>query len=172
MPGMDGFDLVECIHRSPHTLNAVIMMLTSGEQRGDVERCRDLGVSAYLTKPVRRNELRTAIATALDGNERRKKESLSTRGSPRKDSAFEMLPILLVEDNEVNQRVALSVLDRAGYSVFVANDGIEALEALRTQFFGVVLMDVQMPNMGGFEATAAIRKMEQGTLKQKLPESS
>jgi signal transduction histidine kinase/DNA-binding response OmpR family regulator len=168
MPEMDGFALAQRIKTAPHLANAVILMLTSGDRVGDVRRCRELGISAYLMKPVRRDELRAAIISALTvlpaeldrGNaaidvEHRSVSSLGT--------APPALRILLAEDNVVNQRVAVGILEKAGYSVATANNGGEALKALEKEAFDLVLMDVQMPEMDGFETTIAIRLREKIT---------
>jgi len=169
MPEMDGFDLAAQITRSPHLADSVILMLTSGQQQGDLARCRELGVSAYLTKPVRRTELRAAIARAFAGHAQRQQgrsenptgiralqDSLQTaQASPAR--------ILLAEDNIVNQRVAVRILEKAGHHVVVTANGREAIAAWRNQPFDLVLMDVQMPEMDGFETTAEIRRAEAGT---------
>ena len=160
MPGLDGFDLVERIHDSPFLADTVILMLTSGEQRNDLARCRKLGVAAYLIKPVRRGELRTAMLVALG-------HSQQSRTAPALDAAAsEHGPserILVAEDNLVNQRVALRILEKAGHRVVLAGNGREALAALEGEPFDLVLMDVQMPEMDGIEATIAIRSKERGT---------
>ncbi len=162
---------------SAHFSSAVILMLTSGEQRGDIERCRKLGVSSFLTKPVRTADLRAALARALAAGdqgeagglekleeleERKKKLETSSRvlEPPRKRQSGSPLRILLAEDHPVNQRVAMRMLEKCGHRVVVAGNGRLALEALDREYFDLVLMDVQMPEMGGFEATAAIREKE------------
>jgi len=160
MPEMDGFDLSERIRSSPHLTDAVIMMLTSGEQQGDIARCRELGISLYLTKPIRRAELRNSIAAALA--ERRTPAAPLMPAAP---AAIEAAPgnamrILLAEDNAVNQRVALRILEKAGHRVTLAANGLEAVNALESGAFDLILMDVQMPEMDGLEATAAIRDKE------------
>ena len=159
MPEMDGFALAECIKRNPDWKTATIMMLSSAGQRGDAKRCRELGVAAYLTKPVRQGELLDAILTAL-GTRPTKEASpaLVTRHSLREASNH--LRILLVEDNAVNQVLAKRLLEKRGHSVVVAGNGKEALAALEKQSFDLVFMDVQMPEMDGLEATAAIRAKE------------
>jgi signal transduction histidine kinase/DNA-binding response OmpR family regulator len=162
MPGADGFQLVEQIKRTPQLPGAVIMMLASGGQRGDGNRCRDLGVAAYLLKPIRNSELRGAILGVLDTRSNPGKPAgLVTRHSLREDRRSRH--ILLVEDNLVNQQLAVGLLKKQGYSVMVADNGRQALEMLERHSFHVVLMDVQMPVMDGFEAIAAIRAKERGT---------
>ena len=140
-------------------------MLTSAGQPGDAARCRELGVAAYLTKPIKRSELRSAILLALGGRSaERDRPALVTRHSLRE--ARQTGRILLVEDNSVNQLVARRLLEKRGHTVVVANNGREALAILddaASAGFGCVLMDVQMPEMDGFECTAIIREREQAT---------
>src|SRR6202022_815509 len=162
MPKMDGFGLVERIRESPQLATATIMMLTSAGHRGDAARCQELGVAAYLLKPIRQSELREAIARALGAKEQEGMLPLITRFSlqdGRDPSAF--MSVLLVEDNAVNQRLAARLLEKRGHRVVVAANGREALAALEQGAFDLVFMDVQMPEMDGLEATAAIRKKEQ-----------
>jgi|SRR5579863_1215634 len=163
MPDMDGFDLATRIRNSPHLTEAVVMMLTSGEQSGDIKRCRELGISVYLTKPVRRAELRSAIVRTVTGRPAPAVPAPLARRAGATASNGAKMHILLAEDNVVNQRVAVGILEKHGYSVVVANNGLEALAALRKDDFDLVLMDVQMPEMGGFEATGNIRRGEHGT---------
>ncbi len=160
MPMMDGFALVECIKRNPEWDIATIMMLSSAGQRGDARRCRELGVAAYLTKPVRSTELLEAILVAL-GREAPRPENpaaLVTRHTLRETHA--RLKILLVEDNPVNQLLAVRLLEKRGHVVTVAGNGQEALAAVERATFDLVFMDVQMPVMDGFQATGAIRERE------------
>ncbi|HEY6267969.1 MAG TPA: response regulator [Candidatus Acidoferrum sp.] len=161
MPKMDGFELIEEIRQSPHPSTAMIMMLTSAGHRGDAARCQELGVAVCLLKPIRQSELREAIARVLGAREQKGAIPLITRYSlhdAREPAAS--LRILLAEDNAVNQRLASRLLEKRGHSVVVAGNGREALEALEKHHFDLVFMDVQMPVMDGFEATAAIRKKE------------
>ncbi len=162
MPEMDGFTLAERIKHHPHLAGATIMMLTSGGQRGDAARCRELGVAAYLTKPIGQSELLDAILRVFAAAPQRMQSPVVvTRHSLRE--ARQGLHILLAEDNPVNQRLATRLLEKRGYTVVVAGTGREALAALEKQTFDLALMDVQMPDMDGFEATSAIREQEKIT---------
>jgi signal transduction histidine kinase/DNA-binding response OmpR family regulator len=161
MPKMDGFDLVGQIRQKPELATATIMMLTSAGHRGDAARCRELGVAAYLLKPIRQSELREAIARVLGAKEQEGAIALITRFSlqdARDPAAF--LSVLLAEDNAVNQRLAARLLEKRGHRVVVAANGQEAVAAVEKDNFDLVLMDIQMPEMDGFEATAAIRNKE------------
>jgi signal transduction histidine kinase/CheY-like chemotaxis protein len=161
MPKMDGFALVERIRQRPELSAATIMMLTSAGHRGDAARCEELGVSAYLLKPIRQSLLREAVARVLGTKEQEGAIPLITRHSlqgSQKPSAS--LRILLAEDNLVNQRLAMRLLEKRGHSVVVAGNGRETFAAFESGGFDLILMDLQMPEMDGFEATAAIRDRE------------
>jgi signal transduction histidine kinase/CheY-like chemotaxis protein len=158
MPEMDGFALAEEIHKNPALAGATIMMLTSAGHLGDAARCRELGISAYLVKPVRQNELLDAICCVLRTASAKDSAPLVTRHTLREER--HRRHILLAEDNPVNQTLAVRLLEKRGYRVTVVENGRAALEALEKDRFDAVLMDVQMPQMDGFEATAAIRRNE------------
>ena len=146
MPRMDGFGLVEQIKLTPENVPATIMMLTSGGRKGDAARCRELGIAAYLIKPVREAELREAILSILHAKQQPGSQPMVTRSSFRKDrNPARGLRILLAEDNRVNQKVATSLLEKRGHRVVVANNGKEALAVLAGGIFDLVFMDVQMP---------------------------
>jgi PAS domain S-box-containing protein len=163
MPETNGFALVEQIRRNPGLKGAIIMMLTSASQSGDAARCRELGVARYLTKPIGQSELLDAILQAV-GGKLQSVAPLSGPGihPPLRERRREFR-ILLAEDNLVNQKLVVRLLEKRGHHVQVAGDGREVLKKLKTAEFDLVLMDVQMPVLGGFETTAAIREMEKGT---------
>jgi PAS domain S-box-containing protein len=161
MPEMDGFTLIERIRGNPSFNGLKIMVLTSSDRRGDTARCRELGVQAYLTKPVKQSELLDAILLTQGA------ASTSGRGKSfiTRASASELripLRILLGEDNPINRKVAVHLLEKQGHTVRTASDGREVLSALEEERFDLVLMDVQMPEVDGFEATAIIREKEKG----------
>jgi CheY-like chemotaxis protein len=162
MPGMDGFELVEEVGRSPGIAAVRTMMLTSVGRRGDGARCRSLGVGAYLTKPVRQRDLWAAIVATLGSDAFLGAAApLVTLHSMRERQRH--LRILVVEDNPVNQRYTSGLLGKEGHLVLLANNGREALSVLEKETLDLVLMDMQMPEMGGAEAAAIIRKHEYGT---------
>jgi CheY-like chemotaxis protein len=134
-----------------------LIMLTSAGQMGDAARCRELGISGYLGKPIRQQELMDAITCILK-NEPMDKPQLVTRHSLRESRS--RARILLAEDNAINQKLALRLLEKRGYIVAVAETGHEAVQALEKERFDLILMDIQMPEMNGLEATAAIREKE------------
>lgn len=172
MPEINGFTLVERIKNDPMLNKATIMMLTSSSLRGDAARCRELGISAYLIKPVKKSELYEAIVCTL--NQAKEEKKLVTRhtinekdinggkqGLP--DKKERVLNILLAEDNYINRKFAATLLEKRGWRVAAVQNGREALEALKMETFDLVLMDVQMPEMDGLEATQAIREKEKQT---------
>jgi PAS domain S-box-containing protein len=159
MPDLDGFTLAEQIKKDTGLVGATIMMLTSAGHLGDAVRCRELGISAYLVKPIRQGELLQAICSVLHLSTQ--KAPLVTRHTLRE--ARNRSRVLLAEDNAVNQVLTVRLLERRGYVVSVAGDGRQALRALEKEDFDLVLMDIQMPEMDGFETTAAIRERERST---------
>jgi PAS domain S-box-containing protein len=160
MPEMDGFELAERIRGRSDLAGATLMMLSSAGQGRHAARCREIGVAAYLTKPVQHSTLLDAIMTCLGAERAVQGQPAHAAPAPQVDRR---LTILLAEDNAVNQRVALRFIERWGHEVVIVPNGKEALEAVKERTFDLVLMDVQMPEMGGFEATRAIRTREKHT---------
>jgi PAS domain S-box-containing protein len=158
-PEVDGFGLIEMIRQDPSLSSVRIVVLTSGSERGDAMYCQKPGVAAYLSKPFDRLELRDVLLHALARDPAKpENRSLGTRHArqePRRSLSF-----LVAEDNAVNQKLIARLLERRGHRVVLAQNGREALEALEKQPFDIVLMDVQMPEMDGFEATQLIREKE------------
>jgi signal transduction histidine kinase/DNA-binding response OmpR family regulator len=158
---MDGFTLAEEIRKDPRLLNATIMMLTSTGHMGDAARCRELGISAYLVKPIRQTELLDCICAVLQEKPAKKSEPSVVKDSLQENRS--RCRVLLAEDNLVNQRLAFRLLGKRGFNVTIAGDGQAALRELENGSFDIVLMDIMMPNMDGMEATAAIREKEKHT---------
>ncbi|MBZ5639720.1 MAG: response regulator [Acidobacteriia bacterium] len=161
MPGMDGFDLAERIRRDERIAATKLLLLTSAGRPGDGARCRQIGVSGYLTKPVVGLDLLEAVRGVLAADGAAGSEGLVTRHSLQE--ARRSLSILLAEDNPINQLVASRMLEKSGHTVVTVGDGRQVLAALERERFDLVLMDVQMPCMDGFEATAALRAKEKAS---------
>src|SRR5580700_59551 len=168
MPHMDGFEFVENIRKSALFGQIPVLMLSSSAQQGEHERCRQLGISAHLAKPIQPSELLDAILSALSLHASEPSEA----HSKTQDETQEVLPqsnwrqgmkVLLAEDNAVNRTLATRLLQKHGHTVVVVENGRQALEALERETVDLVLMDVQMPEMDGLEATAAIREKEKKT---------
>jgi CheY-like chemotaxis protein/HPt (histidine-containing phosphotransfer) domain-containing protein len=162
MPGMDGRELARRIKADPAISSAKLILLTSFAGRGDGAEARRAGIQAYLTKPVRQSQLYDAIVTLIARPEEPGLEDthLITRHSISERRAARRARVLIAEDNPVNQKVAVRMLETLGYRADVAANGIEAIEALSRVPYAAVLMDVQMPQMDGFQATAEIRRRE------------
>ena len=163
MPGMDGFTLVERLGTDPSVRGKVVMMLTSHSLSSDIARCTQLGMAAHLTKPIKRRELRDMLLTALGEVQAAKAPVPPRTVGPCQATGVvsKHLKILIADDNVFNRKVASMMLQKMGHEVVVAVDGKAALAALAHEPFDLVLMDVQMPEMDGLEATAAIRQSEQ-----------
>jgi two-component system sensor histidine kinase/response regulator len=166
MPEMGGFELAQEIRRRPELTGSTILMISSLDRPGDAVRCRELGLSSYLTKPIKQADLLSALLAAVGAT---KTEAVAHSEAPtsgvavRESGETRGLRVLLAEDNAVNQRLAMRLLEKKGHTVVLAGNGREVLSALEAENFDVILMDVQMPEMDGFEATSMIRQCEQGT---------
>jgi len=161
MPDMDGFQLATAVRGEKKIAKTNLLMLTSAGQRGDGERCRELGIRGYLTKPISRSDLLEALATVLAGSpEETGTPDVVTRHTIAESRTT--LRVLLAEDNPVNQQVAVAMLVKRGHEVHVSSNGREAVDAVKERDYDVVLMDIQMPEMDGFEATHAIRALPKG----------
>ena len=164
MPVMDGFMFAEQVKENQILKNTPIILLTSANRSGDSARCRQLGIAAHLIKPARQSFLFDAIATSVGDDDRTDaNRPLAKRGTTESPVGAESrgLRLLLAEDNEVNQKFAVRALTKAGHSVELAQNGREAVELWSAESFDAVLMDIQMPVMDGYEATAEIRKQEE-----------
>ncbi len=161
MPAPDGFEVVRNLRDRPGLAGPAVLLLSSADRPGDVARCRELGVGRHLSKPVKPSDfleaLQSLIAPDLPSREPAGRESDVMPRTARP------LRVLLAEDNLVNQKLAVRLLEKEGHAVTVVGDGRAALDAIAGADFDVVLMDVQMPVMGGFEATAALRERERGS---------
>jgi signal transduction histidine kinase/DNA-binding response OmpR family regulator len=163
MPGTDGFGLIEKIRGKKELTAPTIVMLTSGGHRGDVARCKELDVAAYLLKPIRESELHEAVSRVV-GDQGEAPPLVETVEGPEAaivERVGVVLNILVADDNRVNQRVALRMLEKRGHKTTLAENGREVLALLDSQTFDLILMDVQMPVMSGVAATIEIRRQEQ-----------
>ena len=158
MPGMDGFQLAENIRSDKRFDDLVLITLTSAGRPGDGALCEQLRIGSYLLKPITPTELRDAILLTVARGRDAPADGVVTRHSLRE--AWQSLHVLLVEDNRVNQRLAVAILERLGHDVTLASNGREAVEAVEADTYDLVLMDIQMPEMGGVEATERIRERE------------
>ncbi len=172
MPGMSGEDLGRKIKKDPKLSNLPIMvMLTSMGNRGDAARVKEVGFGAYLTKPIKHSQLYDALITVINkgaGHGEDERKTLITRHTVIEHKKHKTR-ILLAEDNIVNQKVATAILKKLGYHADVANNGVEALRALEETPYEVVLMDCQMPEMDGYEATARIRDASSAVIRHDVP---
>jgi len=163
MPGMDGFQLADAIHALlPGGAAPPLLMLAGDAMRGDAQRCQAHGIAGYFPKPIAAQELLAALGRLFGLADRHQQtppaNHLVTRHSLRE--ASRALDVLLVEDHPINQKLAISLLHKWGHRVSLAQHGQEALDMFAGGIFDVILMDMQMPVMGGIEATQAIRQRE------------
>jgi CheY-like chemotaxis protein len=168
MPQMDGFRLAEQIRQRPKLAGPTVLMLSSADPAGSAARCREMGVAAWLMKPVKQSELWNTVMDLLGAPPvwEQPAEHFPARRAARQEppvAPTRPLRILLAEDNAINQRLAVRLLEKQGHTVAVAGNGKEALAALEGQPFDLILMDVQMPQMDGLEAAAHIREQEKGS---------
>jgi len=157
MPLMDGLQLAEAIHDDP-LLSTKVVLLTGFGQRGQARAARQVGVDGFLTKPVRPGALRACIATVIAGGNDHAATGLVTRHTLAEAEAQARHHVLVVDDNTVNQMVAVRMLERLGHRADVASNGLEAVEAVDRVHYAAVLMDCRMPVMDGYEATREIRR--------------
>src|SRR5215468_10679105 len=161
MPDLDGLAVAEEIKHDPALAGATVMMLTSADRPGDLARCRELGIAAYLHKPIKQSELLNAVLTALGRLAKPKTApappDVCAPGAPRG------LRVLVAEDNEFNQELAVNLLQKMGHTAVLADNGEAALAAWEREPFDLILMDVQMPDLDGFAVTQAIRTKETAT---------
>jgi CheY-like chemotaxis protein/HPt (histidine-containing phosphotransfer) domain-containing protein len=168
MPGMDGATLGLEILADEALKTTPLVLMTSVGQRGDAHRFKEIGFAAYLVKPVRQSDLFDCLTGVLTGEQQDRTRSLVTRHSLREERRSNAR-ILLVEDNYTNQEVASGMLRRLGWNADVASDGKQAVQVLETQSYDLVLMDVQMPEMDGYEATRRIRDPKSLVLNHNIP---
>ena len=168
MPDMDGFEVARRLRASDGAARPTILMLSSSDHSDDIRRCRELTLATYVVKPVTQADLRAAIATAVGAPAVEQPEPDRPVARPQAPVG-KGLRVLLAEDNAVNRRVAMRLVEGAGHHVTAVGDGIAAIEAFGREAFDLILMDLQMPEMGGIEATAAIRSIEAGRGDVRVP---
>ncbi len=162
MPGMDGFSVADSIRQDPQLAKAAVIMVSSMDRAGDFDRCRELGIQIYIRKPIKHSELLEAISTVM-GRVPARAVAESGRSESSRAPQSSLRHILLAEDNPINQHLAVTLLGDRGHSICVVSNGKDALAVLERETFDLVLMDLQMPEMDGLQATAEIRRRERST---------
>ena len=160
MPGRDGFQLAQAVHRDPEISGTRLLLLTSATEGHGPARAREAGIKGYLAKPVSQVDLVEAVMALLElkGPGEGPEDRMVTKGVL--EEARRRMRILLAEDNKVNQQIAITMLRGRGHAVDLAETGVQALDMVQSNDYDVVLMDLEMPEMGGMEATARIRALE------------
>jgi CheY-like chemotaxis protein/HPt (histidine-containing phosphotransfer) domain-containing protein len=172
MPDCDGLELGQRINADPELKDTRLILLTSSGQRGDARRCAEMGFAGYLLKPIARHDLvecMLLVMSATGESWQSGAYSIVTRHEVRANRARSGRRILLAEDNYVNQKVAVAVLEKLGHQVDAVHNGLEAVEAWRSGRYDLILMDCQMPELDGYEATREIRRMEGAAGKAHIP---
>jgi len=170
MPEIDGETVGKKIKQDPDLKNTILVLMTSIGQRGDVKRLEKIGFAAYLTKPIKQSKLYDCLATVTGVQKEatmKQPAAIVTRHS-LSEYRKRKVRILLAEDNMINQKVALNILKKFGYSADAVANGKEAVKALEMIPYDIVLMDCQMPEMDGYEATGEIRNPESKVLNHNL----
>jgi len=164
MPEMDGFELVRRIKKDDALRRIPIMLFTAAGNVGDGDKCKRLGVDCYITKPIKQNDLCDAVKSVLDlkkdDNQPADHTLITKYNVTEEEKPQKEIEILLAEDYPTNQQVAIRHLHSAGYNVDLAENGLEAVNAFQKKEYDLILMDLQMPVMDGYEATGKIRELE------------
>lgn len=169
MPAMDGAKLGRIIRTNPDTARIKLIMLTSRGLRGEAKKMKEIGFDGYLSKPIRRSQLFDAIILVFSGEKKEKHGGDLITKHGTKDILTSRINILVAEDHPVNQMVIRRILDRLGFQYHISGDGRKALEELEKNHYDIVLMDVQMPVMDGYECAACIRSPKSKVLNRDIP---